>query len=115
MRFPNKDEVFQEFGIEPIEEDPSLALCRYKFHSREFNLDLLVTFSAVQESFEVIVFCLGQEIINIVSERTEKVELYRDSTGRGLRASFEISGMQAEAVVILEPKVSCRWWLIKNE
>lgn len=115
MNFPEKDEFLQVFGMEPVEEDASIALCRYRVHSESSNLDLLLSFSAVQESFEVVLYCARQEVINFVSERTTKIELYRDSSGAGVRAYFDVSGVQAEAIVTLEPEIKCRWWLIRTE
>jgi hypothetical protein len=29
MKFPSTGEFLEAFGIEPIEEDPSMAYCRY--------------------------------------------------------------------------------------
>ena len=115
MVFPDKDQFLQAFGIEPMEEDPSLALCRYKVRSDERDLELLITFSAVQKTFELLLYCSGHEVINLVSERTTKIELYRDSSGDGVRACFDIDGAQAEAIVTLAPEIKCRWWLIRAE
>ncbi|MNL62019.1 hypothetical protein D3C87_1860000 [compost metagenome] len=70
--------------------------------------------SAVQESFEVILSCSGQEVMNFVSERAAKVELYRDSSGGGVHVYFEIHGAQAEAVVTFEPEIKCHWWLLRT-
>lgn len=92
-----------------------MALCRYRFNSKSNGLELDISFSAIQESFQILLYCGGQEVVNFVSERTTKMELYRDSSGSGLRVHFEVSGVQAEAIVTLEPTIKCRWWLIRTE
>lgn len=115
MKFPDKDEFLQLFGIQPIEEDPSVALCRYRLHSKSNNLELDLSFSAIQESFQVLLYLGEQQVVNFVSERTTQIELYRDSRESGLRVHFDVAGAAAEAIVTLEPEIKCRWWLIRTE
>lgn len=113
MIFPGKEEFLREFGLEPVEEDSSMALCRYRVRSERRGLEIDISFSAVLESFEVVVYCNGYEIASLVSERVNKIEMRNDSSGSGIRAVFDIQGVRSEAVVNFEPEIACRWWAIR--
>lgn len=38
MEFPSTSDFLEEFGIEPVEIDPTLALCRYTKKSKNSEL-----------------------------------------------------------------------------
>ncbi|WP_416051216.1 hypothetical protein [Cupriavidus basilensis] len=115
MNFPTKEEFLESFGVEPAEEDPSLALWLYRVRSQHSDTEVEVSFSGVAESFQVRLQCCGREVLTLVSERAKLIELYRDKAGSGIRAVFDVQGVSSEAVVILVPEVSCRWWVLRTE
>lgn len=114
MKFPDATDFLMEFGIEPVELDPSLSLCRYitKSHSSELEVDF--SFSAVMGSFQVVLRLAEQELAIISSESVKIIELFRDDAGAGVHVVFEICNSTSEAWVMLEPDVSCRWWTLRN-
>lgn len=115
MNFPGKQVFLENFGIEPAEEDPGLALCLYRVRSPHGDTEAEISFSAVSESFQVRLLCNGREVMNFASERVKLIEMYRDETGSGVRAVFDVRGVSSEAVVILAPEIACRWWLLRTE
>ena len=54
MEFPSTSDFLEEFGIEPVEVDPTLALCRYTKKSKNSELEVDISFSAVMRSFQVV-------------------------------------------------------------
>lgn len=114
MKFPSTSNFLEEFGIEPVELDPSLALCRYKKKSENSELEIDVSFSAVMKSFQIMLRLATQELVVISSENVKSIELVRDNAGAGLHVVFEICDSISEARVTFEPEVSCRWWTLRN-
>ena len=114
MEFPSTNDFLEEFGIEPIEVDPSLALCRYTKKSANSELEVDISFSAVMASFQVVLRLAMQEVAIISSENVKSIELVRDSSGAGVHVVFNIGESISEARVIFEPEVSCRWWTLRN-
>lgn len=114
MEFPSANDFLEEFGIEPVEVDPGLALCRYTKKSKNSELEVDISFSAVMASFQVVLRLAMQELAIISSENVKSIELVRDSSGAGIRVVFDICESISEARVIFEPEVSCRWWTLRN-
>lgn len=114
MEFPSENDFLEEFGIEPIEVDPSLALCRYTVKSINSDFELEFSFSAVMESFQVVLRLTMQELAVISSENVKSIEMVRDNSEAGVRVVFEICGSISEARVIFEPDLSCRWWTLRK-
>lgn len=114
MEFPSADDFLEEFGIEPVEVDSSLALCRYKKKSKNSEIEVDISFSAVMGSFQVVLRLAMQELVVISSEKVKSIELVRDGSGAGVRVVFDILDSVSEARVIFEPEVSCRWWIVSN-
>lgn len=114
MKFPGKFEFLDAFGIEPTEEDPSLAYCRYLKESSSDGCEIEISFSGVAESFQIVLRINERELINISSEKVNTIEIYSDKTGAGLRVIFDLAGAQAEALVTLEPDLHCHWWLLRT-
>ncbi|NWA29217.1 hypothetical protein HX866_30465 [Pseudomonas gingeri] len=114
MKFPSVNDFLEEFGIEPVEVDPNLALCRYVQKSQSGGLEIDVSFSAVMESFQVVLRLANQEVANISSENVKFIELVRDSAGAGVRVIFDICETKSEARITFEPEISCRWWILRN-
>lgn len=114
MEFPNTDDFLMEFGIEPVEINPSLSLCRYikKSHNSELEVDF--SFSAAMGSFQVVLRLAEHELAIVSSESVKIVELVRDDAGAGVHVVFDICNSTSEAWVMLEPDVSCRWWTLRN-
>lgn len=113
MNFPAKEEFLLNLGIEPILEDPSLALCVYRIRSEISDTEVEFSFSDVLASFQVRIFCCGREISTLISEQVECVELRRDGTSWLLHAIFSIRGVSSEAVLVLSPEINCRWSLLR--
>lgn len=114
MEFPSTSDFLEEFGIEPVEVDPDLALCRYTKKSKNSDLEVDVSFSAVKKSFQVVLRLSMQELAVISSENVKSIESVRDSSGAGVHVVFKICESISEARVIFEPEVSCRWWTWRN-
>lgn len=116
MKFPSTQDFLEKFGIAPIEEDPSLAYCRYvKTSSSIEEMEVDISFSAVSDSFQVILRIKGKDVAIISSERTELVEIFKESAGSGIRAVFDLQGVTSEAIINLEPELTCRWWTLRTE
>lgn len=114
MEFPSENDFLEAFGIEPIEVDQGLALCRYKVKSKNNDLELDFSFSAVMDSFQVVLKLAMQELAIISSENVKSIEVVRDSSGAGIRVVFDICDSISEARIILEPDLSCRWWTLRK-
>ena len=114
MNYPTVEDFLEEFGIYPVEVDPSLALCRYTKKSGNSGPEVDISFSAVMRSFQVNLKVAGRELAVISSESVSSIELVRDASGAGVRVVFDVSGLVSEAIVMLEPEVSCRWWTLRN-
>lgn len=115
MNFPSTDDFLEAFGIEPVEEDPSMAYCRYVKTAASGELQIDISFSAVTESFQVVLRCSGREVATISSEKVKSIELRRDGSGSGVYVVFDIGGVTSEAWVKLEPELNCRWWTLRSE
>ncbi|MCT2414741.1 hypothetical protein MNU23_23990 [Pseudomonas aeruginosa] len=114
MEFPSENDFLEEFGIEPIEVDPSLALCRYTIKSKNSDLELDFSFSAVMESFQVVLRLAMQELAVISSENVKFIEVVRDGSEAGIRVVFDVFNSISEAKVVFEPDLSCRWWTLRK-
>ncbi|HEY1026491.1 MAG TPA: hypothetical protein VGE28_02580 [Pseudomonas sp.] len=114
MKFPSVNDFLMEFGIEPVELDPSLSLCRYIVKSRSSELEVDFSFSDVMGSFQVVLRLAEQELAIISSESVKFIELFRNDEGAGVHVFFDIYDSISEAWVMLEPDVSCRWWTLRN-
>jgi hypothetical protein len=114
MRFPSKAEFWEMFGIDPVEEDSTMAYCRYTKTSADGCSKLDISFSAVTESFQVTLICGGNEVMTVSSEKVSSIELIRDNSGAGVRVVFNMREMASEAIVILVPDLRCHWWALRN-
>lgn len=114
MKFPSEYDFLEAFGIEPVEVDPSLALCRYTKKSKNSELEIDISFSAVMESFQVLLRLSKQDLIVVSSESVKSIELVRDGSGAGIHIVFDISDSISEARVTLEPEIGCKWWTLRN-
>jgi hypothetical protein len=114
MEFPSADDFLEEFGIEPVEIDPSLSLCRYIMKSHSSDLEVDFSFSAVMGSFQVVLRLAEQELAIISSESVRFIELFRDDAGAGVHVVFDICNSTSETWVMLEPDVSVRWWILRS-
>ncbi|MFJ3450247.1 hypothetical protein ACIPM0_18810 [Pseudomonas sichuanensis] len=104
----------EEYGIESVEVDPSLALYRYVHKSKASGGEVDVSFSAIIKSIQVVLRVSTHELATISSENVMSIELVRDDAGAGLRVIFDARDSTSEAKVIFEPEVSCRWWIVRN-
>lgn len=77
MKYPSTDDFLEEFGIEPVEVDPTLALSLYRVKSRSGDVEVDVSFSVVMGSFEVVLKVSGQELATVSSESVKTIELVR--------------------------------------
>lgn len=114
MIFPSTNDFLEAFGIEPVEEDPSMAFCRYIKSASVGALDIDLSFSAVTESFQVVLRCGGREVATVSSEKVKSIEIQRDGCGSGVHVVFDIEGVTSEAIVKLEPDLSCNWWTLRS-
>ena len=114
MEFPGTADFLEAFGIEPVEQDPSMAYCRYVKQSGDGLQELDVSFSAVAESFQVVLRCGNKETIRISSENVRKIEIHRDQLSSGVRVFFKVRDGVSAAVVLIEPDLHCHWWTLKD-
>jgi hypothetical protein len=114
MLFPSENDFLEEFGIQPVEVDPSLAFCRYIKKSKDSELEVEISFSAVMKSFQVVLRLAKQELAIVSSESVQSIALVRDNSGAGVHVVFDICESTSEARVMLEPEISFRWWTLQN-
>ena len=114
MKFPSADEFLEIFGLEPIEEDPSMAYCRYIKKSVDGNQEMDFSFSAVSESFQVILRCGGKEMITISSEGVRFIEIRNDQSDACVHVVFDAGSGTSEATLIMEPELHCHWWVLRS-
>lgn len=114
MKFPSADEFLEIFGLEPIEEDPSMAYCRYVKKSVDGNQEMDFSFSAVSQSFQVILRCGGKELITISSEAVRFIEIRNDQSGAGVHVVFDAGSGASEAILVMEPNLHCHCWVLRN-
>lgn len=114
MEFPTTADFLEAFGIEPIEEDLSMAFCRYSRKADDGQLEIDFSFSAVEESFQVVMRFAGNDVATISSERVKQIDLFTKDASAGVRVVFELAEATSEAVVTLVPEIRCHWWTLRN-
>lgn len=114
MNFPSKFEFLEEFGLEPIDEDPSLAYCRYEKSLPNEKAKIDFSFSAVSNSFQVSLFFDEKEFFTISSENVQEIKIRSENSKKEISVLFDISGMNSQALITLEPDIKCQWWSIRN-
>jgi hypothetical protein len=114
MEFPSTVDFLEAFGIEPVEEDPSMAYCRYVKHSTDGLQALEISFSGVAGSFEVVLRHDNNELAKISSETVRLIELRREKSSAGIHVVFDLHGATSEAVVTLEPDLHFHWWTLRS-
>lgn len=67
------------------------------------------SFSAVSESFQVILRCGGEELATISSEGVRLIEIRNDQSGAGVHVVFDVGSGKSEATLIMEPYLHCHW------
>jgi hypothetical protein len=111
---PSENDFFEAFGIRPIETDPDMACEFYVKQSNDGLQEIEISFSLVALSFQVVQRCGGKETMVISSEKLRHIELYKDDSGSGIRAVFEIDNVKSEVVVILQPDLYVHWWTLAS-
>lgn len=114
MKFPSELDFLEFFGMEPVEVDPSMAYCRYVKTSNDGRSELEFSFSAVSESFQVVLRCAGQEMVCITSESVSLMEIRTHRRGKGVHVVFDAHGGKSEAEVTFEPNLHCSWWYLRD-
>lgn len=114
MKFPSTKDFYDVFNINPVEEDPTMAYCRYVKSSEDGFLEMDVSFSAVAESFQIVLKCNSKDVVTISSEKARLVELQQDQAGSRVHVLFDIDGVVSEAVATLHPHLHCHWWTLRN-
>jgi hypothetical protein len=114
MEFPSKDEFLGVFGIEPVEENPNMAYCRYVKTGSAGKLEIDFSFSAVTESFQVVLRCGGEEVAEVSSEKVKSIKISQDNLASYVHVVFDIDGVTSEALIRLEPELNCRWWTLRK-
>ena len=114
MKFPSELDFLESFGIEPVEVDASMAYCRYVKASDDGAGELDFSFSAVSESFQVVLRCAGHEMASVSSENASLIEIRATQRGTGIHVVFDAHGGKSEAEVTLEPSLHCSWWYVRD-
>lgn len=114
MDFPSTHDFFEAFGIEPVEEDPGMAYCRYVKHSADGHMELDMSFSAIANSFQLMLRYGGKEVVMISSENVKLFEIRRHQARADVHVVFDMLGATSEAVVMLEPDLHCNWWTLRG-
>jgi hypothetical protein len=112
--FPSTDDFLDAFGIVPIEEDPSIAYCRYVKISSDGQVELDFSFNAAMESFQVVLRCGGKKTVTISSERVKQIKIRKTHTGSNIQVIFDVREGTSEAVLSFEPELYCHWWSLRN-
>ncbi|MGD7195582.1 hypothetical protein [Ralstonia pseudosolanacearum] len=113
MLFPEQFEFLEKFGIEPTCFDPSAVSFSYRKEDSISGLSIEISFSGVEESFQVRLFRGGDDVAIISSERVRSISVFEDDSGKGVRVAFDFQGLASEAPIILEPVVNMRWWILR--
>jgi len=113
MSFPDAYDFLQAFGLEP-EEDSSMGYFRYLKKSYNDQIEIDFSFSAICYSFQVVLLCSGHKLATISSEQVQSIKLRKDKLGSGINVVFDIQGVTSEALIILEPELSCKWWTLSS-
>jgi hypothetical protein len=113
MEFPSTFEFLEMFGIEPTEDSPEC--CRYVKQSSDGQQELVISFGAVTNSFQVVLRCDGKNTMTVSSERVRSIKLCCNKSGSGIHVVFDICGVTSEACVILEPDLHCQWWTLQSQ
>jgi hypothetical protein len=119
MKFPNRNEFFDFTGLLPVEEDATSGYRRYLKISKDDECKIDISFSATASSFQVKMERYGAELLCLSSEQVSLIELRDDlceceKIGSGLRVVLDISGVLSQLVIMLEPVVYFRWWVLSN-
>ncbi|MFM9860704.1 hypothetical protein RUR49_19790 [Pseudoxanthobacter sp. M-2] len=114
MTFPSEEEFLAAFGVEPAESDLSVGSFLYVFEDCDGPLKAMVSFNAVERSFQVRLLIAGRDVIVVSSEKVESLRIHQDRRSSSLRAIFDIDGIISEAEVIVSPALSCRWWALER-
>ena len=114
MNFPSKYDFLEAFGIEPAEEDSSMAYYRYVKPSPNGELEIDISFSAISHSFQVVLRCRGHVVATVSSEKVKFIQLRSDKSGDGIHVVFDIQGVNSEVWVKLEPEVNFHWWVLRS-
>lgn len=114
MEHPSAFDFLENFGLEPVKEEPDMGTYYYVKQSNNGLHELEISFSAIGESFQVILRSNGKEFISICSEKVEFIKLWQDCTGSGVHAEFDIEGVKSKTVVTFEPDLHCRWWTLQS-
>ena len=114
MKFPSELDSLESFGIEPVEVDASMACCRYVKTSDDGAVELDFSFSAVSESFQVVLRCAGHEMASVSSENASLIEIRATQRGTGIHVVFDARGGKSEAEMTLEPSLHCSWWYVRD-
>ena len=114
MIFPSELEFLEAFGLDPVETDTSIGMCRYIQNSKTSGIEIDISFSAVMKSFQVALRLFKHEIATISSENVSSIEIVNDAQGEGIHIIFDICDSISEARVTLYPEITCRWWTLRN-
>ena len=115
MDIPTTNDFLLEFGIEPVEVDPTLGLSRYIFTSLSDGLQLDISFSLIMRSFQVILKDKnGKNLVVVSSEKLLSIRLIREGLLAKINVVFDLKGLNSELCVTVEPELSFHWWLIEN-
>jgi hypothetical protein len=114
MQFPSKFDFLEAFGIEPTEEDAGTAYCRYVKRSSDGLQELDISFSAVMESFQVLLISAGRELARVSSESVQTINIRHDATGPRIHVVFDFADATSEVVVTFDPNLHFHWWTLKN-
>ncbi len=114
MKFPSTSDFLEAFGLEPIEEDSSMAYCRYVKESDDGSQEFDFSFSGVAESFQLILRCNGNELITISSENVRLVEIRSDKADACIHVVFDVNHGTSEATLTMEPRLHCHWWTLRG-
>lgn len=88
-----------------------MAYCRYVKKSVDGNQEMDFSFSAVYESFQVIIRCSGKELATISGEGVRFIEIRNDLSGAGVHVVFDAGSGASEATLVMEPNLHCHWWV----
>lgn len=114
MQFPDAVEILEVFGLSPSEEDATMGYRRYVKQSDDGVYEMDFSFSAVSDSFQVVLRVGTREVMKVSSESVRLIEIRRDREAAELRVLFDANETESEAILTFEPRLHCYWWTLRR-
>lgn len=113
MKFPSDEEFIDCLGLHPVETDADMAYAKFSTMDSE-GVIADFSYSAVSQSFQVVISCVGREVALLSSECVESIDVFESAGESGVRVACKIGGIDTEISLTTSPRIRCKWWLLKG-